>query len=433
MVVHSAPGLPPLLLDRAPSRSFTWTYYLPSGVTLSVVPSAVLANTAQTVSIDSFVYDIPRNASLSFKNSHGASLHFTLFVRRDEFGAVKLHSEVLLAVPGTYIASVVTGGTMVQTRETSFRVLSQATLMMTGATSGPVQGGTLVTMQFQPDSTLHDQELACSFGDNLVDVSFLNASVLSCTSPAATRPRAVEFSVIYRAEQLEVARGAFQYLPDDVVTAVSPRSLSSSMRDVSLTVTDYNFYASIEATPLCRIGDDITAGATILSSTSAVCVVPIGMALNPGAHVVSLACDGTNYAASTAYITVVAAPQLLSLNPSVVPVSGVAIVKVNGAGFPSEQAVKCAYSDGQYVTNGTTLSSEVAECETPEDVGRLTELVPLSLDMEGVATNSLILKFVAPLVVTGISPTSGFSRGGSIVQVIARNAPRHGALYCEFG
>lgn len=426
--VQLDPQSPVVQIASDSGRTFSWTYYLQTTVTYShITPSSLLANTIQNVSID-----LPSSFSagklLLVLDSGHDKLSFPLF-RSSSIDQTQLTTTLRVPDPGSYRLSILENNYTLHEFSLPVKVHSEVTLTIGKGQSSPLRGGTLVIVRVEPSGS--DHRFGCNFGGTIVSAFSVGNSAFACRAPPGSRPGPVRLSIIYLDDTYEIVSSRFDYYPDDVVTGVSPGAISQPMRSALLNITGRNFFQDENSNPLCRFGNTSVTEAMIQSSTTALCRIP--GELDPGIYSVSLACDGVNFGVSSASIAHIGPPRLISLHPTSVPLSGGSTIQIKGVGFFPEASVKCIYNNGQYryVVDGSAVASEVIICKTPEISS--AAFVTLSLEVNTVVTNSLMLQLIAPVIPTAIYPSVGFTKGGTVVRVQATYIPRNGDIYCVFG
>lgn len=410
------------------SSPLEWTYY-PVLDTLRVEPPIVFADELSAVTVAGFERQMPRHHALEC-------------VARDRSGAVLLRPIVSIApsqdrlelvvnisAPGLLFFELRSGNYVLNDDALLLQVKSAVQLMDVSPRAGPLRGGTIVHIHARGLSALTEPTMRCVFGNESVAAIGINASSLWCRSPPSSHVGAVSLSLALLNGPSTEARERFTYVADEVVTAVQPAHVAAFANE-SLLVTGANFVvhqAELKAAT-CRIGAVVTP-ATVRSSTEVLCV-PVHLA--EGTHAVSVACDGVNYALSEVMISVAARMRLVALSPDRSPSFGGAPVSVFGRGFLLGAAPQCVFGNWTFTTVGTAHSSTRVSCPVPNVNAAVT--LPLSLWMNGVQTNALLLRFDAPLVLTAVDPPFGFTSGGMRVTIAVTNAPVDAAsLACVFG
>lgn len=414
---NTTDDLLPVSRDR-----FHWTYRFPV-TDISIEPSAVFASIPQTIFVDGL--DQSRTLAMKFVSGDGKEFGFDLDVQESSRGS-RFMATAVIPVTGVFSVLIMDGNSSLQTQDVTLNVLERVNFTVNGDHRGPIRGGSLVAVRVQSVTPVISR-LVCVFGGIPVPASAVDGSVLHCASPETSRPGSVAFGVRYRDEHLEMLDSTFEYLPNEMVTAVVPESISSVLDVVALTLSGLNFYRSTY-NALCRIGNATTT-AVILSNTTARCMLPV--ALSPGSYAVSLACDRLNFAASLAQVTYVNTPRLFVSTQIVTPASGGATIELDGAGLPAGRTIKCEFGDNTHTTRGEVLSSERAQCKTPNVGG--AQFISLRVNTGEAVTNDVMVQFVAPVFIMRVFPERALSGGGSKIQVEVQNAPQIGEIYCNFG
>lgn len=404
--------------------SLAWTYFSElKGLVVS--PSVVFTNEWTAVAIAGFKQQIPQHAvECVIRDQHGEALYSPQAMAMASSGP-ELTMLVNISTPGSYLVELRSGGYLLNSEPLVLQIKSKLEIVDVTPRSGPLRGGTIVYVRVQGLSPLVESML-CVFSNQSTPAVALNESSLWCTSPRGDMPGAISLSVaLSNGPQAEAPRG-FKYLPDEKISEVRPTQISSFLR-ASVVVTGTNFHNGSGLSSTCRIGSIVTS-AIVRSSTEVICE---SVYLDEGTYSLSVACDGSNYAASNASIVVTARMRIIAVSPDRSPSFGGGPVSVFGRGLEVDSAPKCVFGDHGLVTIGFVHSSTWISCPVP-DVN-VTAMLPLLITANDSETNSVLLRFEAPLLLIAVNPSFGFAVGGMSVSITVTGASNDAKLWCNFG
>jgi len=165
-------------------------------------------------------------------------------------------------------------------------------------TSGPVNGGTTVTLK--GENFVSTEEILVQFASSgfvgNVSGTFISSSLLSCVAPAAIGPRSVDVTVALNSQQFTASSISFlYYVVPGTATIAPPSGPYNAQTPVQIIGTQ--FVDTQEITIRFQNGSNVAyANATFANSTSLSCVVP-GFASAMFADV-AIALNGLNYLTS---------------------------------------------------------------------------------------------------------------------------------------
>ena len=201
----------------------------------------------------------------------------------------------------------------------------------------------------------------------------------------------------------------FTYVPAPTVTGVSPGA-GPSAGGTTVTVTGTNLTAATVAFgPSAATGVVINAGGTSLTATS-----PAGSGT---VDVTATTAGGTSATSSADHFTYVPAPTVTGVSPSSGPVAGGTLVTVTGTNL-SGASVAFGPSPGTAVkvnAGGTSLTTK-----SPAGSGTVDVIVTTA---GGSSATSIADQFtyLGHPSVSGVSPTSGPTAGGTVVTITGSN------------
>jgi len=268
------------------------------------------------------------------------------------------------------------------------------------ATSGPITGGTAVTVTgtgFAGTSTVDFGTVPATV------VSHTSGTELKVTAPAATAVGQVDVLVTTGGLSSSASAGdKFTY--DPTVTGLRPTS-GSTAGGTPVTVTGAGF----AGTSTVKFG---TATATVTARTGTTLTVTTPAAGSAGPVNVTVTTDGVT-SVTTATYTYVAPPAVTSLSATSGPITGGTAVTVTGTGFAGTSTVKFGT-----VSATVTAHTSATQLKVTAPAGAAVGQVDVLVITAGLSSSaSAGDKFTYDPTVTGLSPTSGSTVGGFTVTV----------------
>ena len=196
--------------------------------------------------------------------------------------------------------------------------------------------------------------------------------------------------------------------PVPTVTSVSPSS-GSSGGGTAVTITGTNFVSGAGVT----IGGVAATGVTVVNSTTITATTPAGTA---GAVTVTVTNPGGQSGSLASGYTYVAGPAVTSVSPSSGPAAGGTAVTITGTNFASGATVTFA---GTAASNVTVVNNTTITATTPAgSAGAATVTVTMGGQSGSLAGG---FTYIGVPTVTGVSPNSGSTLGGTAVTVTGTN------------
>ncbi|HEX8979164.1 MAG TPA: IPT/TIG domain-containing protein, partial [Parasulfuritortus sp.] len=270
-------------------------------------------------------------------------------------------------------------------------------------TSGPTTGGTSVTIT----GTNFTGATSVTFGGVAAASFTVNSSTqITATTPAGAA--GITNVAITTPGGTATGTGVYTYTAvAPTVTGISPSS-GPTAGGTAVTITGTSFTGATAVT----IGGANCTGVTVVSSTSITCTTPAGTAGAQNVAVTTAAGTGTG----TGLYTYYAAPTVTSISPSSGPTAGGTAVTITGTNFTGATSVTIggAAATSVVVVNATTITAI-----TPAGVAGAANVAVTTPGGTGTGTG-LYTYYAAPTV-TGISPTSGSTAGGTSVTITGTN------------
>ncbi|WP_279587411.1 IPT/TIG domain-containing protein [Janthinobacterium sp. 75] len=317
---------------------------------------------------------------------------------------------------GTVDITVTTGGgTSATSGADQFTYVAAPGVTSISPTSGPSTGGTTVIIT----GSNFGGATAVTFGATAATGFTVNsATQITATAPAGSGTVDVRVTT---PNGTSATSGAdqFTYLAAPVLTSISPTS-GPSTGGTTVIVTGSNFGGATAVT----FGATAATGFTVNSATQITATAPAGSGT---VDVRVTTAGGTSATSGADQFTYVAAPVVTSISPTSGPATGGTTVIITGTNFSGAVAVTfgATAATGFTVNSATQITATAPAGSGTVDV-RIT--TPGGTSATSVADQ---FTYVARPVVSGISPTSGPSTGGTTVIVTGSNFG--GATAVTFG
>ncbi len=282
------------------------------------------------------------------------------------------------------------GGTA--TKATGFTYMSLPTLTDVSPVSGPVAGGTTITIT------------GTNLSGALVQVGGVNALVTatSATSITARTPAGTAGAknvLITTAGGSVTGTGAFTYVALPTITAVSPPS-GPLGGGTTITITGTNLSgASVKV-------DGVAATGVVASATSVTATTP---ARTAGAKTVAVTTAGGS-ASKPAAFTYVAAPTVTSVTPSSGPAAGGTSIVIAGTNLLGSTVTVGGSPATSVVATATSISAR-----TPAGSAGAKDVVVTAPG--GSVTKANGFTFIPAPTISSVSPGSGPLAGGTTITI----------------
>ena len=269
--------------------------------------------------------------------------------------------------------------------------------------TGPPAGGTAVTItgtNFAAGATV-------TFGSTAAtNVVVVNSTTITATTPAGSAG-AVSVTVTVNGQSGSLANG-FTYVVAPTVSSVSPNS-GSTAGGTAITITGTNFAAGATVT----FGSSAATNVVVVSATQITATTPAGSA---GAVTVTVTNVGSLSGSLTNGYTYVVAPTVSSVAPNSGPAAGGTAVTITGTNFAAGATIKFGATAA---TNVVVVNSTTITATTPAgSAGVVTVTVTVNGQSGSLAS---AFTYVVPPTVTGVSPNTGSTAGGTAVTIAGTN------------
>jgi hypothetical protein len=285
----------------------------------------------------------------------------------------------------------------------AFTYIAPPTVTSVSPNTGPVAGGTAVTLtgaNFASGATV-------TFGGTAAtNVVVTNSTTITATTPAHAAGSVAVTVTNSNGLSGNLATG-FTYVAQPTVTGVSPNS-GTTAGGTAVTITGTNFVAGAGVT----FGGTAATNVAVLNSTTITATTPAGSA---GAVTVTVTVSGQSGSLANGY-TYVVAPTVTSVSPNNGPAAGGTSVTITGTNFAAGATVTFG---GTGATNVAVVNSTTITATTPAgSAGAVTVTVTVN-GQSGSLTNGFT--YVVPPTVTSVSPSSGTTAGGTAVTITGTN------------
>ncbi|MCE4063424.1 IPT/TIG domain-containing protein [Pandoraea sputorum] len=312
-----------------------------------------------------------------------------------------LNATIPAGSAGTVDVTVTTAaGTSTTSAADWYTYADQPTMTMASPSSGPIAGGTSVTIT----GTGFTSGTSVTFGGvSASGVTFNSATSITVTTPAHAAGTVNVVATTAGGSTTQPV--TFTYFSSPTVTSIAPQS-GPVTGGSTVTITGTNFTGATQVT----FGGTNATSVTVNSSTSITATAPSGSGTvdvrvqTPG---------GTSAIVSPDRFTYVAAPTVTGLSTSSGPVAGGTSVVITGTGFTGATAVTFGGTNAAtaFVNNDTTISAT-----SPAGTGIVDVRVTT---VGGTSATSASDKFtyVAAPTVASVTPSIGPDVGGGQVMI----------------
>jgi IPT/TIG domain/Chitobiase/beta-hexosaminidase C-terminal domain/Fibronectin type III domain len=300
---------------------------------------------------------------------------------------------VTVANPGGQSGSLANG----------FSYIAAPTVTVVSPSTGPVAGGTAVTLtgtNFAAGATV-------TFGGTAAtNVVVANGTTITATTPAHA-VGAVTVTVTANTQSGSLANG-FTYIAAPTVTSVSP-SNGATTGGTAITITGTNFATGAGVT----FGGAAATNVVVVNGTTITATTPAG---SVGAVTVTVTNVGGQSGSLLNGYTYVVVPTVTVVSPSTGPVAGGTAVTLTGTNFAVGATVTFGgtAATNVVVVNGTTITAT-----TPAHAAGAVTVTVTANTQSGSLANGFT--YIAAPTVTSVSPNSGTTAGGTAVTIGGTN------------
>jgi len=313
----------------------------------------------------------PRGASVIFLNGTGFVANSSSFCRFNSIlspATVYSSASCSCLVPPGLLGSVridfSVNGLDYASSELFIGILEDSIVLSVSPSSGPVAGGTLVTVS---GINFSASNATCRFGSTVVDAIEATPTALICKSPPS-EPSTVAVEVGTNSKAFTQNAVKFNYLVVPWISSIYP-SVVPSMSASFVTVYGSSF---VPSQMMCKIGSlNPFAVSFFVSSTTLIFETPI---MSPGTYSMAFSYNGVDY---TSAISIILTDGVVVTRcaPSIASVRGGTSVALIGNNFYNASRLMCGF--GGVLVNSLFINSTAIVCKTPESILPGTVLVSL--------------------------------------------------------
>jgi hypothetical protein len=276
------------------------------------------------------------------------------------------------------------------------------TVSSVSPSSGTSLGGTAVTIT---GANFEAGAAVTIGGTPATNVVMVSGTEITATTPAGIAgPATVTVTVNQQSGSLA---SGFTYVLIPTVTSVSPNS-GATVGGTAVTITGTNFATGATVT----FGGAAATNVVAVSATQITATTPAGSA---GAVTVTVTVGGQSGGLANGF-TYVIIPTVTSVSPSGGPTTGGTAVTITGTNFATGATVTFG---GTAATSVVVVSGTQITATTPTgSAGPVTVTVTLN-GQSGSLANGFI--YTLPPTVTGVSPNTGPTGGGTAVTITGTN------------
>ena len=292
----------------------------------------------------------------------------------------------------------------VATSTGAFTYVAAPTVSSVTPTSGPLAGGTVMTVVgtgFVNGSTtvLIDSTFECT------SVNVLAPTLLQATTPSGTvGSKSVK---VRTAGGTVTAVSTFTYAAAPTIASVSPSSGPLSA-GTAITITGTNLTNASSVT----VGGVAATSVVVASATSITAVTPTGTA---GAKTIVVTTAGGSTSQAITF-TYVAAPTIASVSPSSGPLAAGTAITITGTNLSGATVTVGGAAATSVVVNGSGTSLTAA---TPVGTAGAKDVVVTTVG--GAATSTGAFTYVSAPTIASVSPSSGPLSAGTAITITGTN------------
>ena len=402
-------------------NSTTITCITPARTTAGAVDIIVTTGGGPSDAFSSFTYITPPNITgilSSSGSTHGGTnvtitgTNFTgaTSVTFDGLAATTINvvnSTTITCITPAHSAGAVNviittqGGSSVEF--SSFTYITPPNITDILPSSGSTLGGTNVTIT---GTNFTGATLVTFGGIAATSLSVVNSTTITCITPARTTAGAVGI-IVTTGGGPSGAFLSFAYITPPNITGISQLTGSTS-GGTSVTITGTNFTGATSV-----IFDGIAATTVnVVNSTTITCITPAHIA---GAVSVIVTTQGGPSSAFSSF-TYITPPNITGISPLVGSTTGGTSVTITGTSFTGETSVTF---DGLAATTINVVNSTTITCITPAHNAGAVGIIVTTDGRPSSAFSSFT--YITPPNITGISPSSGSTLGGTNTTITGTN------------
>lgn len=290
--------------------------------------------------------------------------------------------------------------------------------------SGPLQGGTAVTIR--GGSMAHGVDLRCSFNGSIVVASMVAKDSMACVTPPAGSDGSVQAAVTINGVDFSLQGLSFRYHAASVISTFFP--LSGPIKGGSL-ISIHGVGFAHGTQPRCKYGIFGTTAASILSDQSMHCRSPVSLAMQGVPLEISL--NAQQYTAQGHNFSTFVPPLISGLSPTHGPIAGDTSVRIAGVSFGGANSGAYACRFGEERVNASLVTASVLRCVT-RALPLGSHCVEVSLNGQDFSDACTSFTAVALQDLLSASPMSGPAAGDTRVTLRGHNLAGGPDYRCRF-
>jgi len=395
-------GSADVVVSNPASQSDTLTAgftYIPKPTVTSISPTSgpITGGTTITITGENFVDGVIVSISTVAANN-------VVFVSATQITA---KTPAMALGMGTVDVAVTNPASQSYTMSDGFTYIPPPTVTSISPTSGPVTGGTAITItgeNFQNGATV---KIADS---DATEVVFVSETQISAKTPGASTDIA-DVVVTNPDSQSDTLTDGFTYIPPPTVTSISP-AIGPVTGGTAITITGENFQDGATVT----IGGNDATEVVFVSETQMTAVTPGASA--GVANVVVTNPDSQSDTLSAGF-TYIPPPTVTAILPTSAPVTGGTAITITGVNFQNGATVKIASSDATdvVVVTDTQITAKTPAIAPDFSQGADSADVVVTNPDSQSGTLTSGFTYIPPPTVKSISPSRSPTSGG--IEVIA--------------
>jgi hypothetical protein len=284
-----------------------------------------------------------------------------------------------------------------------YSYLNTPTFLFVSPTSGNVSGGDSITINGSDFTNATAVKIGTT---NVTSYVVVNASTITAVTPAGLYGANETITIETPQGNVTSSLPEFTYYNTPTISGVSPASGNYLGGDtIILTGTDFTNATAV------LVGATNVTTYVVDSNTQITFVTPIGTYGN--VETITVQTPQGNVTSGSGIFTYLDTPTIVSVAPTSGSPSGGTTIVITGTDFSNATAVKI---DVTNVTSYTVDSNTQITAVTPAGTGsNLTITVETP---QGNTTSGGLYTYVSGPTITTVSPTSGFTTGGTVLTII---------------
>ena len=316
---------------------------------------------------------------------------------------------------GTVDITVATpGGTSATSINDNYRYAAVPTITAVSPSAAPTAGGNSVTIT----GTNFTGATAVKFGTTNATFTIVSATQITATAPAESAGTVDITITTPGGTSATSASDQYTYAGTPTVSGLAPNA-GPLGGGTTVTITG----ANLSLASAVKFGATSAIGVTVVSATKITATAPAA-ALAGAVDVTVTTPGGTSATTAADQYTYTNGPSVASISPTSGPTAGGTSVTITGANLASATAVKFGSNTATINSNTATQIVAVAPAGSAGAVDVTVTTVG------GTSPGSVADRYTyaGPPTVTGVSPTSGPTLGGTVVTITGTNLDNPSAV-----